>query len=290
MKRLLLPLLTSLFVTSALAQTYFGQGESVSDPYRYSIIGDSSAYLDTTGYSEVSCALTGGQATMVIGHMGQSTSNNVVLGGPDYSVTQALNHQYSIRNDKCYQTRHKGLSVDSTSNWWQARLGDKLIIAGTTTRVIFAPLGGSGNSNDLAGTTVAQPFLYNRISAWSRILVNKGIPLTHVILTFGDGDCLVGITGAQYKTNVQKIIATIRLYASPKFYVPIETYHPTCGGVDASIQAVQSDPSGNFGAGVYPLGNADILLGGNRFDGVHWSETGADNWTTSQATAIAANP
>lgn len=295
MRAILSIAITLATISAAFAQDYLpylGSGASMSDPFKFTTVGDTISNTNTTGFTEVTCALVGGQSTAVVITMGQSTANNGVLGASPYTPTETNNHQYSLLHDKCYRTRGLGLTSSGTSQWWQARLGDKLINTGAYQRVILVPLGYNTNSRDLVADQTA-PQMLNRIAVLMRRLISRGIPPTHIVFALGDGDCLESITGAQFTANINRALAMYRSFAGTrKYLINIQSYHPSCSApAYGQIHDVQVAAVATFGANVVLGADADSITAAlYREDGIHWSQTGSDTIAGMLRTIIAANP
>lgn len=286
-----------LSTAQAKAQDYLpflGSGMSTSDPFKLPTTGDTVSFTNTSGYTEVSCDKVEGETTAVVVTFGQSTANNFVIGEPAYTPTELKNHQYSLLHDKCYRTRGTGLTASSALQWYQARLGDHLIVRGAYQRVILAPLGYSVNTRLLVDGT-NPPYAFNRLSVLMRRLIARGIPPTHIVFAIGDGDCAAGIGATEFTANINRVLAALRSFSGTwKYIINRQAFHSGCASETYTpIQAVQAAAVATFGANVVLGANADSWTGATYRDAgdlVHWNQNGAATIAVGTSDVIAANP
>lgn len=225
-----------------------------------------SGFSATTGRTEVSPLLVGGENTAIILTIGQSTSANICNSA--YTPSNAKVHNLNIHNGAMYRAVDPLLGPDGLNGNWASELGDKLITAGTYDRVILVPIALSGANANEWGSGACN----HRIVCAIKRLSAFGMTPTFVLYQQGESEQIDGISKVTYKTGVTATIATLRgLGVSAPIFIAKATM--VAGVVSATIQAGQAELVDNPN-GVYAGADADSLDGTNRFDGTHWNATG----------------
>lgn len=263
---------------------------SISDPYHLIEHPEFAvSFYDTAGYTQVDATLVGGQSTAVIVCVGQSNICN--SGNATYTPANALNHHLCICNGGCYQAKSNLLGCNTQPNGngnWIARLADKLITAGTYTRVILVPIG-------IGGTVISQwaagGIFNHRIGVCNNRLTAAGLTATHVIWHQGESDEGAGTSQADYTTGLNSVISTFRtssfnaLKTAKFFPCKVSWFN---GSTSAAIQAAQAAVVDNVT--IFAGADSDSLDGTNRYDNTHFNATGQDAIAGLMKTIIQAHP
>jgi hypothetical protein len=258
--------------------TYLGSGRTpLSDPfsiYPIDTFFPPAQFVDTSGYTGVSCALVGGETTAVIMVIAQSLGANTV--NASYTVTQAKNHQLNLYDGNCYVSKGVMLGVSNgspTLSSTLARLGDKLIADAHYVRVIFLLVAVSGTMVSDWANSQRAPYMFNQIAVAARRLAAQGLTATHVIYMQGESDNLNGTSQANYSASLATVIAGVRSAGiTAPMLVNKETW--ANGAVSSGIQAAQvaAVGSNNVVAGA----NLDVIDNTGRYDTTHLNATGSD--------------
>ncbi len=245
-------------------------------------------FADTTGRTGASSAITGGEKTAVIIIPGQS---NVANSRPsDYTVTQAKSHALNIYDGAVYVAKDPQLGADSTDGSFAGILADKLIVAGTFTRVILVPIAMDGSQ--VQDWTPRGPYFQRLRVAYLRCRANGWVGNADVhmlvLLGIGETDNVLNTTQANWQAYFQEMKAGLDGYGfTGKYWVNKQSM--SSNAVDATIQAAQAAVVDNVR--VFACADVDSLTGGtNReADGTHLSDTGMTNMAELCKVALAAH-
>jgi hypothetical protein len=167
-----------------------------SSPYRVYHDPTLPPFLNTSGYTKVSCTLGAGRNAVIIA-VGQSNLTNVVVGTP-YTVASSNNQHFNLYDQNCYQSKDTLLGVAfpfGAAGNVMARVADNLISNNEKDRIIVVPMA--------EGSSVAMwndaPYLKNRVSAVAHMLAAAGLSATHVVWGQGEHDCVLGAIPCQQR-------------------------------------------------------------------------------------------
>lgn len=151
---------------------------------------------------------------------------------------------------------------------WLSRFADKLINVGVYDRVILVPIArGSSTVQDWMPGGI----LYKSLLAAHRRLAALGLTATATMWVQGQANA--GIAQATYQSSLSTVIASLRAqgFVSP-WMLGKDTYVE--GVTDANIRAAITALVN--GADIFAGADTDGLNGANRYDGVHYTATGAN--------------
>jgi hypothetical protein len=250
-------------------------GKSVNDPYllRDGIVASADVlmYNFTAQRTKVSSALVGGQTTLVILAMGQSTIAN--YDDTLYTPASSLVHNFNICGGNIYQAKDPLLGCTGwVGGCWLGRLGDKLISGGVCQRVILVPIAVGATEVARWGTGGD---LNHRIIVAKNRLAAAGLTPDCAIWHQGERDQTIGTNQATYAAGLAGVISTTRaLYPNvPLFINQVSVTNYTAYSPVTAAQIAAVDHANKVWAGA----NSDSLLGANRqSDGTHWTATGSD--------------
>jgi lysophospholipase L1-like esterase len=253
----------------------FNGGGSASDPFKLNdiTIALSSLYIgrgnnNTAAKTQVYPSLVGGESTAVILVIGQSECTNYTTT-PAFTPVNAKNHNLNIHNGGMYSAVDPLLGCDGAGGNWVSQMADKLITAGTFTRVITAPIAISGAS---AAEWAPGGVCNHRVGVALARIASLGMTTTHVCYMQGVTDALNGTTKAAYKASVSALFTQLRA-AGVTCPILIARNTWTAGAANATIQAGQDelvDVPNDIHAGA----DCDSLNDTNRIDQTHWNATG----------------
>lgn len=283
--RRLLPLLALLILcVPAHAQRF---GLSNPDPYtmtnqvvagvNYNEVYD---YSGRTG--PIFPSLVGGEHTTVLVIFGDSLAAST--DNAAYVPTNATKVQdFSLKNGGIYQAKTPALScsdegVPASNGYWGHRLGDLLINAGKTQRVIVVCIGiGSTGTTLWASPTFSYRFgvTWRRLNSLGLLSANK----VFVMSSIGGLDQIQALPSATVTANLNSIIAIIRAagFTTTPVYLALSSWAGGgTGGVNGTnVRAgIVNAIAGN--ANVFTGADTDTIGGGaNRYDGNHYTAAGS---------------
>lgn len=161
-----------------------------------------------------------------------------------------------------------GTGTYSLAGCWLSRQADKLITGGDYDRVIIIPVArGSSTVQDWKPGGLMFP---NLLAAHRR-LASLGLIATAHQWVQGQAD--IGISQADYQTALQAVINGPKLFGfDAPWLIGKDTYNGAVS--NANIRAALAAVVNNVN--VFAGADTDSLTGANRFDGVHYSATGAN--------------
>lgn len=206
-------------------------------------------------------------ATIVL--FGQSLATNTVYGGA-YTPTNGTHiFNMSLADGSFYYAADPLLGCDQTRAHYGMRVADTLITDGVYSNVLLVPAAMGGTLVTSWGSGDCN----HRIRAALTRLSSNGISPTFVIWSQGGHDTFDGTSQATYEAQLQKVIATIRLYAAtcPIFI----TKQSWLSAVTSSAIIAAQTSVLNSSLGIYAGQNTDLLDGTYRTtDGNHFDQSG----------------
>lgn len=245
------------------------------DPYRVS--GDVAPfdrdYTNIDGLTQVAGTLTSGESTAVLLMLGQSLGGcNTSYGA--YSPVNSKNHFLNIYNGGVYQWINGPVpGTDNTRYCLLARIGDKLITAGTYTRVIGIPIGKSGSA---AADWAAGGSFNHRITVAVKRAQSLGLTITKVLWDQGVADALGSTTQVAYQNSLTSIKETARAAGcNAPILVALQGWGS--GGLGSNSTNVRAAQAAVVdGVDFFAGPDTDTINNASRQDGTHYNATGAN--------------
>lgn len=173
-----------------------------------------------------------------------------------------------------------GTGVFSSGGCWLSRQADKMITSGNCDRVIIVPIArGSSTVQDWAPGGILFPSL---IAAHRRL---AALGLVATATQWVQGQANIGISQADYQAALQSVITGIRSYG---FVSPWLIGKDTYNGATSNANIRNALTAVINGSDILAGADTDSLTAVNRYDGVHFSATGADAAATLWRTAYLA--
>lgn len=237
------------------------------------------------GRTAASSTLLLNQHTTVIIYFGDSlssASDNVA-----YNPANNFMQDVSLDNGQLYTSQSPCMSGggpgnDSTEGFWGHRLAQKLYETGKTGRIVTCCAG-----VNFTGTTlwVTTPYTTRINATWGRLNALDLLCADRVIIlmTIGGVDQINAIPASTMKTNLDAIIAKIRVagFLSIPIYIAGHSWGGggTGGANGLAVRAGQVQAI-NQNASVFAGPDVDVIGLGERYDTNHYTSTGSDHAAT----------
>lgn len=161
-----------------------------------------------------------------------------------------------------------GAGVYNAGGCWLSRLADKLITSGAYDRVILVPIGrGSSTVQDWGPSG----FMFKSLLAAHRRLAALGLVATCNMWMQGQANA--GISQGDYQAALASVISGIRAHGFTSAWLLGKDTNVS-GATDPNIRSA-IDALVN-GSDILAGADTDGLSGANRYDGVHFSASGAN--------------
>lgn len=231
--------------------------------------------------------LVPGERTFILVTIGQSLiCNSVQWPTGTYTPTNGANVQnFNFITGGLYSAKDDLLGCHGQGANAALWIADALLNTGNYDRIILAPIGFSSTGS---GQWAVGGNMNHRIPVLAKRLVAAGYTPTAVLWQQGTADASAGASQAVTQANLQSMIDTFRangitvpmLIAKESF---VDAAHPS-NSTTRAAQAAVVNPSANVFAGP----DCDLIPASERFDGLHFSYTGAAHYATLAKDAIVA--
>lgn len=223
--------------------------------------------------------------TAVLLSFGQSKSDNVVQSD-SYATVNLTNYNFSIWDGLIYRSAGSLLGNATQVPAAQAgvsymtRLADKIITAGSKTKVILVPMAVNGvqSFNWAAGG-----MLEKRYTLVARRLADAGLTVTHILWDQGETDAINSVTAAAYTANMQSIRTLLNQAGiTAPLYVALTTWQGT--STNTAVRTGQSNAVN--GTTILAGPDLDTIPNTSRdATAIHFNATGSDTaaglWKTA---------
>ena len=192
-----------------------------------------------------------------------------------------------MQNGGVYQAQTPALSctdegVPASNGYWGHRLGDKLINAGKTQRVIIACIGiGSTGTTFWATTQFSWRFgvAFRRLSSLGLLSANR----VFLLSSLGGLDQTQALSSGTVQVNLNTIITAIRAagFTTTPIYLALSSWAGggTGGANGTNVRTgITAAIAGN--SNVLTGADTDTIVIGSRYDTNHYKATGSDTAAT----------